>query len=125
VRREDLKEWCKEARRDENPDTTKWDKVVALVQYIFETGRLPTELTWCVLVAIPKPSGGFRGIGLLELMWKLMSSIIDSRMKENIQLHSTLHDFRPGRGTGTASIEVKLRMQLATIHQSSEKLIMD
>jgi hypothetical protein len=40
-----LKERREEAWRDEDPDTTKWDKVVALVQYIFETGRLPTELT--------------------------------------------------------------------------------
>jgi hypothetical protein len=117
MRPNDLKEWCEEARRDENPDTTKWDKVVALVQYIFETGRLPTQLTWCVLVAIPKPSGGFCGIGLLELMWKLIYSTIYSRMKENIQLQSALYGFRPGRGTGTASIEVKLIMQLATIHQ--------
>jgi hypothetical protein len=60
-----LKEWREEARRDENPDMTKWDKVVALVQYIFETGLLQTEFTWCVLVAIPKPCGGFHGIGFL------------------------------------------------------------
>jgi hypothetical protein len=38
-------------------------------------------------------------------------------MKDNIQLHSALHGFRPVSGTGTASIEFKLRMQLATIHQ--------
>jgi hypothetical protein len=38
-------------------------------------------------VAIPKGSGGFRTIGLLEIIWKLISSIIDSRLKHKIILN--------------------------------------
>jgi hypothetical protein len=67
-----------------------------------------------VLVAIPKVSGGFRWIGLLEEMWKVIYSIIDWRFKEMIQFHPSLHGFRHTR---TASIEAKLSIQLATIHQ--------
>jgi hypothetical protein len=60
---------------------------VELVQHIFETGNLPLELNWSVLVEIPKGSGGFRAIGLLEIIWKLIYSIIDSRLKQKIILH--------------------------------------
>jgi hypothetical protein len=104
------------ARRDENTYTERWDKVVKLIQHIFLTGKLPTELSWSVLIAIPKVSGGFRGIGILEAMWKVISSIIDWLFKEIIQCHPSLHGFRPVRGTNTASVEAKLRFQLATIH---------
>lgn len=92
-------------------------KVVELLQHIFETGCMPTDLPWSVLVAIPKGSGGFRGIGLLEIIWKLLSSTIDFRMKGAIQVHPAMHGFRTGQGTGTASIKLKLHIQLATIHQ--------
>jgi hypothetical protein len=79
---------------------------------------MPPELPWSVLVAIPKSSGGYRRIGLLEIIWKTISSIIDFRIKAKVQFHPALHGFRSGRVTGTASIELRLRIQLATIHQS-------
>jgi hypothetical protein len=56
-----------------------------------------------------------RGIGLLEVMWKVCSSIINSRLQESIQFHKALHGFRRGRGTGTAILEAKLLMQRAQI----------
>jgi hypothetical protein len=73
---------------------------VELVQHIFETSNLSLELNWSVLVAIPKRSGGCRAIGLLEIIWKLISSIIDSRLKQKIILHPALHGFRPFRERG-------------------------
>jgi hypothetical protein len=68
-------------------------------------------------ITIPKGSGGLRGIGILEAMWKVISSIIDWRFKEIIKFHPSLRVFRPIQGTGAASIEAKLRIQLATMHQ--------
>jgi hypothetical protein len=41
MRPEDLKEWWDTASRDKDPDTKEWDKLVELVQHIFETGNLP------------------------------------------------------------------------------------
>jgi hypothetical protein len=83
---------------------------------MFATGDIPQELTsWSILVLIPKASGGMRGIGLLEVMWKVCSSIINSRLQESIQFHEALHGFRRGRGTGTAILEAKLLMQRAQI----------
>jgi hypothetical protein len=114
---ENLKEWRDAAWRKESPDSTKCDVVVVLIQHIFKSGNIPTELPWSVLVAIPKPSRGFCEIGLLKVIWKTISSIIDSRIKEKVKFHPELHGFRPGRGTGSATIESKLCIQLATIHQ--------
>jgi hypothetical protein len=58
IRAEDLKEWRDEAWREKSPDYYRWDKVINLIQYIYETGKMPTEIPWSVLVAIPKSSGG-------------------------------------------------------------------
>jgi hypothetical protein len=55
----------------------------------------------------------FRGIALLEIIYKLVSSIINRRLASKIVFHDAVHGFRKGRGTGTAIIEIKLRMQLA------------
>jgi hypothetical protein len=68
-----------------------------------------------ILVLIPKTSGGYRGIGLLEILWKVCSSIITDRLNDGIDFHDALHGFQQGRGTGTASIDAKLHMQLAHI----------
>jgi hypothetical protein len=65
IRAEHLREWLNAAERENNPDPSRWKKMVELVQHVFETEELPTELPWSVLVLIPKGSGRCRGIGLL------------------------------------------------------------
>jgi hypothetical protein len=92
-----------------------WEQVCRTVKLIFETGHIPEEMTWSVLVLIPKLSGGTRGIGLLDILWKVCLSVINGRLQESIPLHDSLHGFRKGQGTGTASIDAKLQMQLAHI----------
>ena len=66
-------------------------------------------------VLLPKPDGDYRGIALLEVVYKLISSIINQRLASglNTKFHNAIHGFRSGRGTGTATIEAKLLMQLA------------
>jgi hypothetical protein len=78
-----------------------------------QRGNCPKENPWSVLVVIPKGCGGFRGIGLLEVIWKVISSIIDSRLKAEIEFDDSLHGFRVERGTITMCVEAKLHMQLA------------
>jgi len=75
------------------------------------------ELPWSVLVQLLKDSGGFCGIGLLEIIWKVVSSIIDALIKASIEFHDALHGFWAKRGKGTAIIEAKLLQQLAAINQ--------
>ena len=93
MRAEHVKAWLKLAQQEENPDTHHWDTLVELVQHVWQTGEMPTCLTWSTVVMLPKASGGFRGIGLLEVIWKLIALIIDSRLKEGIVFHDSLHGF--------------------------------
>jgi retron-type reverse transcriptase len=75
---------------------------------------MPQVCSDTILAVIPKlNNSGHRGIGLLETIWKLCTSIINRRLTRAIHLHDDLHGFRRGRGTSTAIIEAKLAMQLA------------
>jgi hypothetical protein len=112
-----LKGWLAEAERAQDPDHSGWDLLVSLVGHVYETGDLPSCLPWSTMILLPKASGSFRGIGLLEVIWKLLTSIIDVRIKAAIDFHDALHGFWAKRGTGTAIIEAKLFQQLASIHQ--------
>jgi hypothetical protein len=51
------------------------------------------ELQWSILVLLPKGNGGVRGIGLLELAWKHIEAIIDTRVKTAVRFHDSLHGF--------------------------------
>jgi hypothetical protein len=116
IRAEHLKQLLNQAKRENatEEDRLGWEQTCNTIRQLFETGYIPQEISWSILVLIPKASGGTpRGIGLLEMIWKVCSSIINQHLQEAIPFHKALHGFRPGHGTGTASLDAKLRMQLA------------
>ena len=94
-----------------------WGKVLEISQTAFRDGTLAKEATWQTVVLIPKVKGAFRGIGLVEVTWKLMTVILHRRLTTGIQLHNVLHGFREGCGTGTATLEAKLLQQLAAMRE--------
>jgi hypothetical protein len=112
-----LKGWLAAATKEERPDRTRWDALVTVVGHKWQTGELPNVLPWSMMVLLPKPGGSSQGIVLLEVLWKLLKSIIDGRLKAAISFQDALHGFRPGRGMTTAIIDAKLFQQLALIHQ--------
>ena len=87
-----------------------------LTQTAFWDGNLAEEATWKTVVLIPKGKGEFRGIGLVEVIWKLLTLILHRRLTA-IKLHDVLHGFREGRSTGTATLEAKLLQQLAAMRE--------
>jgi hypothetical protein len=93
----------------------EWAMVVKLIEMAFNGEDIPSAFVVGILVLIPKGGGDYRGIALLEIIYKLISSIINRRLAKALttKLHDGIHGFRPGRGTGTAIIETKLLMQLA------------
>jgi hypothetical protein len=111
IRIEHLKNWQKGAETEETCFHL-WSKVVKLVQMVFTGSDIPEAFCSGILVLIPKGNGELRGIALLETIYKLISSIINRRLGA-IKLHDCIHGFRKGRGTGTATVEAKLAMQLA------------
>jgi len=77
-------------------------------------GHMPRTLSDNILVVLPKNDGSnhHRGIGLLEVIWKLAATVINIRLLSSITFHDNLHGFCKKRGTGTAILETKLTMQL-------------
>ena len=69
------------------------------------------------MVLITKGKNDYRGIGLVEVMWKLVAAILNFRLTASITFHDFLHVFRAGRGTGTATLEAKLLHQLAALRE--------
>ena len=78
-----------------------WGRVAEIVQTTFRDGDLAEEATWQAVVLIPKGKGDYRGIGLVEVMWKVVAVILNRRLTSSITFHDVLHGFRAGRGTGT------------------------
>jgi hypothetical protein len=91
-----------------------WHLVLEIVQSAFKNGVIPAAFVQGILVLIPKSTPGqFRGIVLLDVLYKLCSTVIHVRLQNAIAFHSDLHGFRQHRGTTTAILEAKLLMQLA------------
>ena len=118
LRADQVKAWLRLARQQENPDGRAWLHVVELVQHCYRTGEFPTETTWSTVVLLPKADGGVRGIGLLDIVWKILMRIVDLRVKGAVSFHDTIHGFRAQRGCSTAIIEAKVVQELAALQQT-------
>ena len=94
-----------------------WVKVVEITQTAFREVKLVEEATWQTVVIISKGKRGYRGIGLVEITWKVVAVILHFRLTTGITFHDALHRFREGRGTGTATLEAKLLQQLAAMRE--------
>ena len=119
MRAEHVKKWLRDVRREEDPEGPvavgagdNWRLFVQLVQAAWTHGAIPRQLLWSIVVLIPKGGGDYRGIGLLEPIWKCIERVIEHRLNA-IELHDSLHGCRDARGTGTAIIEAKLAQQLS------------
>ena len=72
---------------------------------------------WQARVMTPMGKMNYCGIGLVELMWKIVAEILNFRITASITFHDFLHGFRAGCGTGTATLEDKLLQQLASLRE--------
>ncbi len=95
---------------------TKWQIFLGLIQTIWDWGEIPKQMSWMVIVLLPKVGGNFRGIVLLDPCWKVVEKIMMHRMAI-IEFHPSLHGGLPKRGMGMATIEAKLVQQLAWMEQ--------
>ena len=60
-------------------------------------------------------SGDYRVTVLVEVMWKAVAVILNSRFTACITYHRSLHGFWAGRGTGIATLKVKLLQQVSAL----------
>jgi hypothetical protein len=120
MRAEHVKAWLRGALEEEDPESQgnfvgngdNWKLFVKLVQAVWTHGIIPRQMLWSIVVLIPKGRGDYRGIGLLEPIWKVLKRIMDRRL-DAIELHDCLHGCRAHRGTGTGVIKAKLAQQLS------------
>ena len=94
----------------------KWRIFVELIQAIWNWGEIPEQMSWMIVVLLPKGGGDYRGIGLLDPFWKVVEKIMVCRLG-SIEFHPCLNGGLPKKGTGTATIEAKLAQQLAWMEQ--------
>ena len=106
------------------PILEQWQNLVKITQFMWKHGDIPRYLGWIILVLIPKGNTDTRGIGLLESMWKLVESIIETLLRESVRLHDVLHSFCSGRGTGTSILEPKLAQELTRVDQDPLFLVL-
>ena len=109
MRAEDLKAWLRGMAREEEAakegeeghegagDT--WPLFVRLLQHIWDTGRIPRQMLLSMVVLIRKGGNDYRGIGLLEVAWKVLDVVLDGRLKD-IELHDA--STASGRNGGAA-----------------------
>ena len=104
MRAEDLKEWLNEAKREKDPVDRRWELVVRLVQVLFRDGTLPVDIVWEKMVLIPKGKGEYRGIGLVEVLWKVCAVVVNCWLNRSVVIQDALHRFRSGRETWTTTL---------------------
>ena len=61
---------------------------------------------------ILKGNCDFWGIGLLEVLWKIMAVILNICLGTTIDSHEKLHRFCSGRGMGNVSLKANLKQQM-------------
>ena len=108
MRAEHLRRWLIAAAQDDLPDATNWLKVVSIVNTELCDGTLAEKYTWHTVVLIPKERGGFWWIGLVEVLWKAVASLLSLRITPAIKYQDFIHGFRAGRGAGTAALEARM-----------------
>ena len=118
-----MKEWLRGIIAEEKEDGVEgtgdnWRLFVKLIQTIWIEGTIPQQMSWMIVVLIPKGGGDYRGIGLLEPLWKAVEILMDRRLQV-VEFHDCLHGFLKGRGMGTATMEAKLAQQLAFRRQKA------
>ena len=70
-----------------------------------------------MVVLIPKGKKYYRGIGLVEVMWRVVATILNCRFTASMTYHDFLLGFRVGHGTGTTTLKTKLIQQLAALRE--------
>ena len=70
--------------------------------------QLAEDCTYQIIMIIPKGCGDFRGIGLVEVLWKTVLGIINFRIASSIALNQIIHGLRAVWGMGTASLKFNL-----------------
>ena len=93
-----------------------------LVQKAFRDRVLVEEAILQAVVLILKGGDNYHSTSLVEVVWKAVTVILNFCFTPSITYHDSLHGFRSGRSTGTASLEVKLIQKAMAMLEEVDKL---
>ena len=65
------------------------------------------------MVLLPKGKEEYRGIGIVEVLWKVCTVVVSFCLKKSALLHDALHGFREGRGMGAVTLKATLSQHLS------------
>ena len=71
------------------------------------------EISWATMVLLPKGKGEYQGIGIVKVLWRVCSLVLNCCLKSSIVLHNALNGFREGWVMGTATLEDNIAQQLS------------
>ena len=87
------------------------------MQMGFRDGVLEEEATCQAVVLLPKGGSNYSGIGIVEVVWKAVTVILNFCFAASIAYHRSLHGFWSVRGTGTVSFEFNLLQEKIAMRQ--------
>ena len=70
------------------------------------------------MILIPKGGGEYHDIGLVEVICKAVAVILNRHFTTFINYQDSFHGFRASRGTGTATLKVKLLRKVAALREA-------
>jgi hypothetical protein len=81
MKAEHLKGWLCGIKHEESENGVAkegdcWRLFVRLMQAVWESGTVPTQMGWMIIILLLKGGGNYRGIGLLNPMWKVVEKIM-------------------------------------------------
>ena len=85
--------WLAVAHAEENLDYSRWWIVVEIIQLLFGTGYFDTYCVWDKTVLIPKGSGEYHIIALVEVLWKVIIINSDWCLSDSNELNDVLYRF--------------------------------
>ena len=89
------------------------------MQVVFHDCALAKESTWQTVVLIFKRAiRDFRGIGMVEVLWNTVTSLLNRQLTTAINLHDVMHRFLVRQRKGTVSLEAKLIQHLMAMREA-------
>lgn len=91
-------------------------KLTHLINLVIRDGKVPDEWNNSYIISLYKgrgdslECGNYRGLKLLKVLQKVLERILDSIIREQIDIDSLQYGFMPGRGT-TNAIFILRQMQ--------------
>ena len=76
------------------------------------------DCRWSTIVLITKGDGEYAVIGLMEVIWNVISIIVNRHLAERIEFQNFIHGFREWGDNVTSMLEAKLIQYISGMHQA-------